>query len=351
MKYLTEEIKVSIVIPIYNTESYLDRCLESVVNQTYGNIEIILVDDGSFDNTPALCDEWAKKDGRIKVIHKQNEGHGLSRNWGIEIATGEYICFFDSDDYIELTTIELALQAVLQTGAEAVAFGHDRLSPLGKTIYVKKPSVPKKIFEGAEIKNTLLPMALSNNAETGEDWNLLLSSCFGLFSMKVIRNNNWKFVSERKFFAEDFYSICELYGYLNKICILDKVLYHYIENEISFTKNYNPERHLKIECFLDGMNALSEKMGCKKELEASIRTMYLGFTIWALKQVVSSGETFAQKYKNLKSIITGKTLQEQLKLHNYKGENISKKILFALLKRKSILLSFIIVKLRVLRKK
>ena len=96
---------ISVVLPVYHTERYLDRCVTSVVNQTYSNLEIILVDDGSPDRCPQMCDEWAKKDSRIRVVHKQNAGLGMARNSGIEAATGEYICFFDSDDYVALDTI------------------------------------------------------------------------------------------------------------------------------------------------------------------------------------------------------------------------------------------------------
>ena len=97
---------ISVVLPIYNVEKYLNRCIKSIITQTYKNLEVILVDDGSPDHCPRICDEWAKKDARIKVIHKKNEGLGMARNTGIENATGEYICFVDSDDYIAPDTIE-----------------------------------------------------------------------------------------------------------------------------------------------------------------------------------------------------------------------------------------------------
>ena len=92
---------ISIIVPIYNVEQYLNQCLQSVCSQSYDNLEIILVDDGSSDRSPELCDEWAEKDSRIHVIHKQNGGLSDARNTGISCAKGEYIAFVDSDDWIE----------------------------------------------------------------------------------------------------------------------------------------------------------------------------------------------------------------------------------------------------------
>ena len=124
---------VSIVLPIYNVEKYLDRCIESVVRQTYKKIEIILVDDGSPDSCPQKCDDWAKRDGRIKVVHKKNAGLGYARNTGIENATGEYICFFDSDDYIALDTIEKAYNLATKEESDMVIFGFCYVRANGET--------------------------------------------------------------------------------------------------------------------------------------------------------------------------------------------------------------------------
>ena len=92
---------VSVIIPVYNVEKYLDQCIESVVSQTYKELEIILVDDGSKDTSGALCDKWAAKDNRIKVIHKQNSGPAATRNMGTKAATGSWILYLDSDDWYE----------------------------------------------------------------------------------------------------------------------------------------------------------------------------------------------------------------------------------------------------------
>ena len=109
---------ISIIVPVYMVEKYLDRCIESITNQTYKNLEIILVDDGSPDNCPEICDKWAEKDSRIKVIHKENGGLSDARNAGVAVATGDYIGFVDSDDYIEPDMYEKLLDVIHQTNAE-----------------------------------------------------------------------------------------------------------------------------------------------------------------------------------------------------------------------------------------
>ena len=104
--------KISIIVPVYNVEKYIFECVDSLINQTYKNLEIILVDDSSPDNCPQICDEYAQKDDRIKVIHKPNGGLSDARNAGIESATGEYLMFVDSDDYIALDMIEQLIYGI-----------------------------------------------------------------------------------------------------------------------------------------------------------------------------------------------------------------------------------------------
>lgn len=112
------EEKISIIIPVYNVEIYLRKCLDSICSQTYKNIEMIVVDDGSTDGSAAICDEYAQKDSRIKVIHKLNGGLSSARNAGLDVAKGEYILFVDSDDYIEREMVQRLYEALKSTGAD-----------------------------------------------------------------------------------------------------------------------------------------------------------------------------------------------------------------------------------------
>lgn len=118
---------VSVIVPVYNVEPYLRKCLYSVLGQTYRDLEIIVVDDGSTDASRAICDEYKSSDSRIQVIHQINKGLSEARNNGIDIATGEYILFVDGDDWIELNTVECLLQACVENNADVSCCG-DRKS-------------------------------------------------------------------------------------------------------------------------------------------------------------------------------------------------------------------------------
>ena len=117
---LTKDL-ISVIVPVYKVEPYLDRCVQSIVDQTYTNLEIILVDDGSPDNCPAMCDAWAEKDKRIKVLHKTNGGLSDARNAGMAAATGEYIAFVDSDDWIASEMLEKLLDRMIHTDSDIVS--------------------------------------------------------------------------------------------------------------------------------------------------------------------------------------------------------------------------------------
>ena len=119
---------ISIIVPVYKVEKYLDKCVQSIVDQTYQNLEIILVDDGSPDNCGAMCDVWAKKDSRIKVIHKENGGLSDARNAGIKAASGEYIFLLDGDDYILKNAIELMYKGVTENNADIAICNYKKVT-------------------------------------------------------------------------------------------------------------------------------------------------------------------------------------------------------------------------------
>lgn len=150
-KVLLMDKKVSVIIPVYNVEKYLHRCVDSVLNQTYKNIEVILVDDGSPDGCPAICDEYARRDSRVTALHKKNGGQSSARNAALDCPlTGDYVTFVDSDDWIAPDTCEYAIKLINETGADVVQYD----ITMATDTKVSKPNPVEEhydIFEGKAI--------------------------------------------------------------------------------------------------------------------------------------------------------------------------------------------------------
>lgn len=337
---------VTIVVPIYDVEKYLDRCISSIVHQTYSNLEIILVDDGSPDNCPQICDNWAKKDSRIKVIHKENQGLGMARNTGIDHATGDYICFFDSDDYIEPDTVETCVIVAKENGAELVVFGYDDVTVNMHKLATHIPCPPKHLFSGEEIKNRLLPFSLYSNLQTGEDWNMAMSAWNKLYSMDVIRKSGWHFASEREIISEDFYSLTELHGHLNSVYVLDRVLYHYTVNNSSLSRSFRPERFESIKSYYKSMISLGKKMGLLNVLEQPIKYNTFGLVIGTMKLIVASKLGFWQSYCELEKTIKDNFLQELVNSTDFSGAGLKKKLFYKATRYKLVLLCYLLLYLK-----
>ncbi len=137
---------ISIIVPVYKVEQYLEKCIESIVNQSYKTLEIILVDDGSPDSCPEICDDWACKDPRIKVIHKENGGLSDARNAGLRIAKGQYVAFVDSDDWIDKYMYEILLQCIQTTGSDIACCGITKIFEDKKAEDSKAPKGDSESF-------------------------------------------------------------------------------------------------------------------------------------------------------------------------------------------------------------
>lgn len=142
--------KISVIIPVYGVEKYLDRCVESVVNQTYKDLEIILVDDGSPDNCPQMCDEWALRDARIRTVHRENGGQSCARNTGLSMATGDYITFVDSDDWIIKDTYEHCMK-LFDNNRSANAVQFDVKLTDVDNVRIEQPKEEVNVYENKEI--------------------------------------------------------------------------------------------------------------------------------------------------------------------------------------------------------
>lgn len=298
-------MKVSIVVPIYNVEKYMRECIDSILKQDILNYEIILVDDGSPDNCPAICDEYAARDDRIKVVHKQNGGLSSARNAGIREASGEYLMFMDPDDWFDLDTLECLVEKIEEYNLDVIRFSYIREFA---DSHVKKQNTFLKdtVYSGEDCFTLLRQTVglIGDELKHPENLNFLASVCFNAYRRKLILDNKIEFFNIREIgtFEDGFFNI-ELFKYVKSFLFLDKGFYHYRKtNSQSATSNYREnfsekqsllfrkiEDALK-DCFTEDMKeALSNRI--------AIGTMELCLN--ALK----SNKPFPEKLYEMKSVL------------------------------------------------
>jgi len=232
---------VSIVVPIYNVEQYLDRCLDSITRQTLREIEIILVDDGSPDACPQMCDQWAAKDDRIKVVHKKNGGLGYARNSGMEVATGEYIAFIDSDDYIDLTMMEALYDRASRDGLDAVFCGVKNVDKDGKVYWVHKETSEYKIYEGSEECHFLGIESIYTHERTLA-YHHYISVWHGIYNLGFLRENKLTFCSERDFISEDMIFDVDFFAKARRVGYVPECFNYYCDNGVSLSNTFRLDR-------------------------------------------------------------------------------------------------------------
>ncbi len=209
--------KISIIVPVYNVEPYLDRCVQSVLQQSYQNIEVLLVDDGSPDNSGTMCDRWAEKDGRIRVIHKKNGGLSDARNKGLDFAAGEYIAFVDSDDCIAADMVQTLYQALKANDADISICNYiltdEDCVPLKRVN--DHPPIEDEVLSGLD---AIRKMADNNGRYFLPAWNKLYKK--SLFS--EIRFPKGKLY-------EDSFIVHKLYERCNRVACVSYAGYYYVQ--------------------------------------------------------------------------------------------------------------------------
>lgn len=208
--------RISVIVPVYKTEAYLDRCIQSIVDQTYTHLEIILVDDGSPDNCPQMCDEWAVKDSRIRVIHKENGGLSDARNVGVAAAGGEYIAFVDSDDWIEREMLFKLYQCIIRDDSNIASCGALRVWDDAT------PSQPMLHFSGNYVLEgkEALKALIQSTYLIQVVWNKL-------YSRQLIENIPFR----KGIIHEDEFWSWQTVAKASKVSVLQENLYNYYQRD------------------------------------------------------------------------------------------------------------------------
>ena len=332
-------IKVSVIVPVYNEEEWICRCLASLVHQTLKEIEIILVDDGSTDSTPEICDGYAKLYNNIKVVHKQNKGLGFARNSGLEVACGEYVTFCDSDDYVDLETYERAYEKAKLFDAEVVRFDYTRETPDGQTVLAHKRCPLKEGFYGEDkIKEEIFMPTFGMLPYQGAKDFVDCSSCTNIYKREFVEKHGFKFVSERECISEDLMFCLEVFFKAQSVYVLTDKFYHYIVNKGSLTTKYRKDKLQESIKLYEDLVAKSKKFGVYESVRLRTKRTFISLFRGCIKQELVLNKDKKQANKNIIDIIENEMVWSALNAFPIKQMKLKYRLTYFAINHKNLFL-------------
>lgn len=324
------ESLISIIIPVYNVEKYLKRCLESVIHQTYINLEILLIDDGSTDRSLEICREYEKIDSRIKVYHKNNEGLGLTRNYGLKHANGEFITFIDSDDYIVTDAIEMLYLKEKETDADIVIANYYYKNT------VQEVHLSEGFYRESEIKDILMVHAMGNSPRVLDG--LSYTAWGKLYKKNILCNNRIEFPSERKMIWEDLVFNTEVFSVCKRIYVSHYPIYYYCYNEGSLTHTYKPNKlHMVMDLYKYMVKKI-EVLNLPEEAEMRLNNNFIGHIRTCIKLEVYYAKLNGvnRTFINIENICKNSDVQKLIRSYPEKNFNKLQLIFNIFMKKKFI---------------
>ena len=315
---------ISRIVPVYKVEKYLKRCVMSLVNQTLKDMEIILVDDGSPDQSGKICDDLSKMDHRIQVIHKKNGGLSSARNAGIKIAQGKYIGFVDSDDDVELNMFECMVEAAEKYNADFLMSDYIRIINDKEKVLVSK-SLEEGLYEKKDVIEKIYP-----NLIMGEtvDYGPILSVWNCIYKKKFLDKNKILFAEDVRWSEDNLFNAMVGYYAKNFVYLKNKGLYHYYQNEGTITTSYRPGAW---EVYKRMNTYMRDFFINKKEYDFN-RQIRLHLIYYACNTIGMEGVN-ASNFKDAKKRISKILNDDQLKsiFHGFKLPRVSVKLRLQLL--------------------
>ena len=302
------EYKVSVVVPVYNVQKYLSRCVNSLLKQTLSGLQIILVDDESPDVCPQLCDELALKYSNVKVVHRKNGGLGLARNSGIEVADGEYIAFVDSDDYVDLNMMEVLYNECKSNDLDVV------YSEFNTDEYPGYRVIPhnEQVYHEAEIESLKLDF-VGAEPDYPSSVKYEPSACKGLYSLKIIKENNIRFLSERMYISEDVLFNLDVLNCSRCVKVVPFQFYHYCLNGGSLTHTYRADRWEKLCLMLKTLEEYKKYFSDVMTFNLRLsRTALAYFRMAATIELHRNCISWKEKYSSIRKMLDEPILQSRL---------------------------------------
>ena len=278
---------LSVIVPVYNVEKYLSDCLNAIINQSYKNLEIILIDDGSTDTSGRICDRYQKKDSRIRVIHKKNEGCSIARNIGIKNARGDLIAFVDADDIIDCQMYEILINNLDMTYSDVSACTYvkeyeiNRIQPVEKQKVIPTPLVLEK-------NDIFLSITRIEKSLEGYIWN------------KVWKRNliDGCFFREDIVMCEDSIFTWEILKKAKRACYCDLPMYHYLIQSFSATRNSSVEKYMGALISYELM--LEDAVVFSEDIVKNLSKEYLGWNLFIFRQLIKQDKPNMEIYKKIK---------------------------------------------------
>lgn len=335
-----DKLKISVVMPVYNVEKYLKGAVASILSQSYDNFELILVDDCSPDSCGEMCDEIAKGDARVKVIHKPvNQGLGLARNTGMEHCTGDYITFVDSDDTVESDTLEKLAGFIDGGKYQIVAFGlvQDYINADGEIAFSDEIKADEEMqaFNRADIARAAMQMDLQR---------IFPYACNKIYSRAFLQENSLLF-DETKL-MEDFVFNIAVFAKAESLLVVPDVFYHYMKPmHETLASAYNPDFFNLCKMRYGKEVELLEKAGVKDEFfRQAARDIFIKHILSVIirNDNPKANLTFGQRHSLVKEILNDKTVTEMLK--NSNTSSLAIKVLQFVFKAKLSLVSMLLAK-------
>lgn len=328
-----DKCMISVVLSVYNVEIYLEDCIKSLLAQTYQNFEIIIINDGSTDNSGHICKKYEEKNENLFVFSKKNEGLGYARNSGLTYVKGEYVLFLDADDLFRPTLIENLVENLKPSSIDTSIGGFERISETGKDLgpYGKSE---RKEYIGEDVKRIMLPKLFGSlpNKHDG----IVISACNTLYNMEIIRKYNIQFESERKYTSEDLFFNLEYFQHAKGVQFTGQREYLYRINPKSLSHSYRENRfNMKQQIYLEGCRRL-EKAGIYEETKLRFMNYYLiGMKLCVRQEVPKiANKSYKECIMKIKTICENMILKDILQHYPINELGIKQRIFVMMLKHK-----------------
>lgn len=335
----------SLILPVYNVEKYVKRCVNSLLRQEYTDYEIILVDDGSTDSSGSICDKLADKNNNIFAYHKENGGLSDARNYGMDRAKGNYILFIDSDDWVDEKLLISLHNHLNKSNVDILKFGFQKMQEGNyKNTFFSYFNIG--VYDRRQIEETILPYTIGPKRLFCYEQNACKSVWSHVYSLNFLRENNIRFVSEREILNEDYLFNLHTLLYAKSLEVTHYILYYYDYREDSLSKRYITnefERKLKLH---REYKLLLERNGLFERYETPYYSECVdGFYACISNECCCWNETSKYAVQNIKKILNCKECEISLLKCKRSNMNLKGKVIYWLMRLKFAYLMYILYKI------